>query len=108
MMRQVTLTSRTFSTSSMVREVIQANGQRGSNQKSTLLMSTTNPVGADLFRGTCECGDLSGQDRNPVMSRSGHDWTTRPDPRGRAHTAGGRITACLEPTSLGMRRPPVP
>ena len=40
---QVTLTSRTFSTSSIAREVIQANGQRGSNQKSTevVMPSTT-------------------------------------------------------------------
>ena len=36
MMCQVTSMSRTFSTSSIVREVIQANGQRGSNQNSAL------------------------------------------------------------------------
>ena len=40
MMCHVVWTSRTFSTSSIVREVIQANGHRGSNQKSTLVMST--------------------------------------------------------------------
>src|SRR4051794_6736812 len=50
MMRQVTVMSRTFSTSSMVREVIQANGQSGSNQKSTLLTSTTNRAGREVFR----------------------------------------------------------
>src|SRR6478735_3925538 len=46
MMRQVTWMSRTFSTSSTVRDVIQANGQRGSNQKSTVVMKTaTRPAG---------------------------------------------------------------
>ncbi len=39
---QVTETSRTFSTSSIQREVIQAKGHLGSNQKSALLMTTYN------------------------------------------------------------------
>ena len=38
MMCQVTWMSRTFSTSSTVRDVIHANGQSGSNQKSTAVM----------------------------------------------------------------------
>src|SRR3954468_17119354 len=73
MMCHVTVTSRTFSTSSMVREVIQANGQRGSNQKSTLLMSTNNPLGPDLFRSAHQgAGDHSAR----AETRSGRDPVT--------------------------------
>ena len=41
MMCQVTEMSRTFSTSRIQREVIQANGQAGSNQKSALVVVMT-------------------------------------------------------------------
>src|SRR3954452_8077913 len=51
MMCQVTLMSRTCSASSTVREVIQAKGQRGSNQKSTLSTTITNRCGRGVFRG---------------------------------------------------------
>src|SRR3954452_23372406 len=59
MIRQVTLMSRTCSTSRTVREVIQANGQSGSNQKSTSVAEVIpiwNPERAGVFRPTPASG----------------------------------------------------
>ena len=113
-MCQVTLMSRTFSTSRIQREVIQANGQRGSNQKSAFVMWVTTP---------------SKPPKIPPEGPSGPGptWPVRASPRpGAAPSAHPRqgvaeITislraralvrgcdTCLEPTSPGTRPPPAP
>src|SRR6185312_2671849 len=48
---QSTFTSRTFSTSRIQREVIQANGQAGSNQKSTVDGAAFSDIWQYSFRG---------------------------------------------------------
>ena len=71
--------SRTCSTSSIQREVIQAKGQRGSNQKSARSRVTVSEV---------------------IWGQPGHPGGNIPDPGW--HDAA----PCLEPTSLGTRRRP--
>src|SRR6476620_4559159 len=90
MMCQVTLMSRTFSTSRIHREVIQANGQRGSNQKSAFVMTCTTPRGARGFpkkgHGDAANPGTFGPARPPAQPTS-----ERPRPT-RAHTPSVRST----------------
>src|SRR4051794_12670082 len=89
MMRHVTETSRTFSTSSTVREVIQANGHSGSNQKSTLLTSTDNRARREVFRAPL--GTSRNQPKSEPSGPGPDQVTTAPRGRRRVGAVTPRV-----------------
>src|SRR5215212_11174406 len=84
MMCQVTWTSRTFSTSSTVRDVIHANGHSGSNQKSTFVIFQPTQHGAkysaELSRAVLPASAEWGITKVPGLPRQG-SIRSHPQPR---------------------------
>ena len=103
---QVTSTGRTFSTSIIQREVIQAQGHRGSNQNSAALRSDMGDILPSCRLTSRSTGPRDRMVRRPQRRPTGaHTAPHRPARRTRArhepHPRGGR-----HPRSPRHRRPP--